>query len=157
MSRPRVERGPSAYIVHLGRNTKGLQRDEGSGLGLLKLNTHIRFILHFNLLWSPQLDKPFIACIDLGVEPAHMPDFFSIFMNDSMDTANMKGMLQVNVSPPNASPDGGPYAQAYYGYSLWRQVWENADRMGFEANSVGLMEFGNGASQQSITCTVHIT
>jgi hypothetical protein len=29
--------------------------------------------------------------------------------------------------------------------------------MGFEANSVGLMEFGKGASQQSITCTAHIT
>ncbi|KAJ7887685.1 hypothetical protein B0H13DRAFT_2277490 [Mycena leptocephala] len=41
-----------------------------------------------------------MACIDLGVEPAHMADFFSIFMNDSMDTANMKGMLQVNVFTP---------------------------------------------------------
>jgi hypothetical protein len=40
---------------------------------------------------------------------------------------------------------------------IWRQARENADRMGFEADSVGLMEFGNGASQQSITCTVHIT
>jgi hypothetical protein len=29
--------------------------------------------------------------------------------------------------------------------------------MGFEADSVGLMEFGKGASQQSITCTAHIT
>jgi hypothetical protein len=38
--------------------------------------------------------------IDLGVEPAHMPDLFSIFMNDAIDTANMKGMLQVNASPP---------------------------------------------------------
>ncbi|KAJ7822757.1 hypothetical protein B0H13DRAFT_1919979 [Mycena leptocephala] len=31
------------------------------------------------------------------------------------------------------------------------------DRMAFEANSVGLMGFGNGASQQSVTCTAHIT
>jgi hypothetical protein len=29
-----------------------------------------------------------MAHIDLGVEPAHMPDFFSIVMNDSMDTTN---------------------------------------------------------------------
>jgi hypothetical protein len=41
-----------------------------------------------------------MARIDLGVEPVHMPDFFSIVMNDSMDTANMKGMLQVNASTP---------------------------------------------------------
>jgi hypothetical protein len=122
------------------------------GLGLagsckIFVNTHIQacFILHFGLLRSPQLDKPFMACIDLGVEPAHMPDFFSIVMNDSMDTANMKGMLQVNAPPPNASRDGGPYAPEY-GYSIWRQARENADRMGFEANSVGLVEFGNGVS-----------
>jgi hypothetical protein len=36
-----------------------------------------------------------MARIDLGVEPAHMPDFSSIFMSDSMDTANIKGMIQV--------------------------------------------------------------
>jgi hypothetical protein len=40
-----------------------------------------------------------MARINLGVELAHIPDFFSIFMNDLMDTANMKGMLQVNASP----------------------------------------------------------
>jgi hypothetical protein len=41
-----------------------------------------------------------MARIDLGVELAHMPNLFSIFMNDSMDTANMEGMLQINASPP---------------------------------------------------------
>ncbi|KAJ7872425.1 hypothetical protein B0H13DRAFT_2349461 [Mycena leptocephala] len=86
-----------------------------------------------------------MARIDLGVEPAHMPNLFSIFMNDSMDTANMEGMLQMADLTPR------------YGYSIWRQARENADRMGFEADSVGFMEFGNGASQQSITCTAHIT
>ncbi|KAJ7887707.1 hypothetical protein B0H13DRAFT_2342304 [Mycena leptocephala] len=74
-----------------------------------------------------------MARIDLGVEPAHMPDSFSIFMNDSMDTANMKGVLQY--LPPGAG---------------------KVERMGFEANSVGHMEFGNGTSQQLITCTAHI-
>ncbi|KAJ7852229.1 hypothetical protein B0H13DRAFT_2359637 [Mycena leptocephala] len=58
-----------------------------------------------------------------------MPDFFSIFMNDSMDTANMKGMLQMVDLMPKCMDT---------------------------ANSVGLMEFGNGPSQQSI-CTAHIT
>ncbi|KAJ7857861.1 hypothetical protein B0H13DRAFT_2672650 [Mycena leptocephala] len=82
-----------------------------------------------------------MACIDLGVEPAHMSDLFSIFMNDSMDTANMKGMLQVIASPP-LTP---------------RQMADlTLKRMDTE-NSVGLVEFGNGASQQSIACTVHIT
>jgi hypothetical protein len=80
-----------------------------------------------------------MARIDRGLEPAHMSDLLSIFMNDSMDTANMKVMLQVNVLPPHASPDGRPHAQAY-GCSIWHQARENADRMGFEADSVGLME-----------------
>jgi hypothetical protein len=60
-------------------------------------------MLHLDLLRSSQLDKPFMACIDLGVEPAHMPDFFGIFMNNSMDTANMKGILQVNAFTPLTS------------------------------------------------------
>jgi hypothetical protein len=41
-----------------------------------------------------------MARMDLGVESAQMSDFFGIFMNDSMDTANMGAMLQVNASPP---------------------------------------------------------
>jgi hypothetical protein len=40
---------------------------------------------------------------------------------------------------------------------IWPGTEKNADQIGFEANSVGLMEFENGASQQSITCTAHIT
>ncbi|KAJ7841457.1 hypothetical protein B0H13DRAFT_1910288 [Mycena leptocephala] len=83
-----------------------------------------------------------MARIDLGVEPAHMPDFFSIFMNGSMENANMKGLLQMADLTPK---------------SIWRQARENGDWMGFEANSVGLMEFRNRPSQQSITCTAHIT
>ncbi|KAJ7887987.1 hypothetical protein B0H13DRAFT_2342078 [Mycena leptocephala] len=93
-----------------------------------------------------------MARIDLGVEPAHMPDFFSIFMNDSMDTANMKGMLQVNTSPPQRLTRWRTLRPSVSG-----QARKNADRMGFEANSVGLMEFGHGVNQQSITCTAHIT
>jgi hypothetical protein len=96
-----------------------------------------------------------MARIDLGVEPADITDFFSIFMDEPLDTANIKGMLQVNgFTPfmPHQIADLAPKRM-----DIWRQARENADRMGFEADSVGLMEFRNGANQQSITCTVYIT
>ncbi|KAJ7830376.1 hypothetical protein B0H13DRAFT_2433724 [Mycena leptocephala] len=91
------------------------------------MNIQPCFILHFDLLRSPQLDKPFMVRIDLGVEPVHIHDIFSIFVNDSMDTANMKGMLQMADLTPKR---------------IWGQARENADQMDFEADSVGLMKFG---------------
>ncbi|KAJ7238278.1 hypothetical protein B0H12DRAFT_1237955 [Mycena haematopus] len=39
---------------------------------------------------------------------------------------------------------------------IWRQARAGANRTGFSNDSVGLMEFGNGESQQTITCPVHI-
>ncbi|KAJ7205577.1 hypothetical protein B0H12DRAFT_1243447 [Mycena haematopus] len=39
---------------------------------------------------------------------------------------------------------------------IWCQAREGANRIGFSGDSVGLMEFGNGESQQTITCAVHI-
>ncbi|KAJ7872437.1 hypothetical protein B0H13DRAFT_2349475 [Mycena leptocephala] len=37
-----------------------------------------------------------------------MPDFFSIFMNDSIDTANMKGMLEMADLTPKRTGKRGP-------------------------------------------------
>ncbi|KAJ7857866.1 hypothetical protein B0H13DRAFT_2356795 [Mycena leptocephala] len=44
-----------------------------------------------------------MARIDLCVEPAHMPNFFSLFMNDSMDTVNMKACFRSTRHPPNVA------------------------------------------------------
>ncbi|KAJ6594919.1 hypothetical protein B0H19DRAFT_1057128 [Mycena capillaripes] len=95
-----------------------------------------------------------MARIDLGIEPADVPEFFNIFVNEPVDTANMKGMLRVNgFTPltPQQMDDLTPMRM-----NIWRQARENADRLGFQGDYVGLMEFGNGTSQQKITCTIHI-
>ncbi|KAJ7714031.1 hypothetical protein B0H14DRAFT_3523112 [Mycena olivaceomarginata] len=121
------------------------------------LNTHIQacFILHFDLLRRPQLDKPFMARIDIGIEPAEMPNFLNIFLGDQLDAKmKMKGMLQLNALtplPPGAIADLTPLRM-----DIWHQARESANRNGFSDDSFGLMEFGNGDGQQTITCPVHI-
>jgi hypothetical protein len=121
------------------------------------LNTHIQacFILHFDLLRRPQLDKPFMVRIDIGIEPAEMANFLNIFLGDQLDAKmKMKGMLQLNALtplPPGAIADLTPL-----GMDIWHQAHESANRNGFSDDSVGLMEFGNGDGQQTITCPVHI-
>jgi hypothetical protein len=79
--------------------------------------------------------------IDLGVEPAHMPECFSIFMNDSMDTANMKGMLQVNASPPGHLPRGKPRA----GWASRQIPWGSWSS-----------ETGRTSSRLRARCTYHV-
>ncbi|KAJ7914332.1 hypothetical protein B0H13DRAFT_1611638, partial [Mycena leptocephala] len=150
--------------THWSEHKKHCTEVDGSGIGRLVqnlysnplLNKHIQacFILHFNLLRSPQLDRPFMARIDIGVEPADMPDFFKIFMGEQLGNGKMKGMLQVNhftPVPPKAMADLTPMRM-----NIWRQARESADRNGFRGDSVGLVEFGNGESQQTLTFPVHI-
>ncbi|KAJ7162487.1 hypothetical protein C8R46DRAFT_1353380 [Mycena filopes] len=137
---------------------------DGSGIGRLVQNlwsnpllmTHIQacLILHFDLLDRPQLDKPFMARIDLGIEPANTAQFFDIFIGKPIPTDKIPGMLQVNAFtplPPTAMADLTPKRM-----DIWRQARAAADKTGFRGDSVGLLEFGNGENVQTITLPVHI-
>ncbi|KAJ6632099.1 hypothetical protein B0H10DRAFT_2426955 [Mycena sp. CBHHK59/15] len=120
------------------------------------LNTYLQacFILHFDLLRRPQLDKPFMARLDIGIEPADMPDFFNIFIGQPLGAGKIKGMVQVNAFTPltpAAMAELTPMRK-----EIWRQARESANKMGYGGDSVGLVEMGSGESEQTITCPVHI-
>ncbi|KAJ7504839.1 hypothetical protein B0H11DRAFT_1979569 [Mycena galericulata] len=139
-------------------------RGEGSGiLRLVKnfysnkvLNTHIQacLIMHFDLLRHPQLGTPFMARVDLGIEPADMPDFFDIFIGKPPRTEKLKGMVQVNAFTP--LPPAALAALTPMRKEIWRKARESADISGFGGDSIGLIELGNGESVQTITVPVHI-
>ncbi|KAJ7731948.1 hypothetical protein B0H14DRAFT_3616050 [Mycena olivaceomarginata] len=100
-------------------------------------NTHIQACFHppFRPPTPPAARQALMARIDIDIEPAEMPNF----LGDQLDAKmKMKGMLQLNALTPL------PPAR------------ESANRNGFSDDSVGLMEFGNGDGQQTITCPVHI-
>ncbi|KAJ7759626.1 hypothetical protein B0H16DRAFT_595442 [Mycena metata] len=93
---------------HWPTHKKSCGKVDGSGIGRLiqnlfsnyLLNTHIQacFALHFDLLTRPQLDRPFMARIDIGIEPADMNECFNIFMGEAV-AAKIQGMLQGDLTP----------------------------------------------------------
>ncbi|KAJ7161913.1 armadillo-type protein [Mycena crocata] len=94
------------------------------------LSTHLQacFILDFDLLHHPLLDSPFMARVDIGIEPADMPESINIFMGERVSD-KMRGMLQ----------------------EILRTARRSAKR-----EPVGLVEFGNGESLQTFTFPVYI-
>lgn len=63
-------------------------------------------------------------------------------------------MLQVNHFTPVAAEAMADLTRVRM--NIWRQARESADRNGFRGDSVGLVEFGNGESPQTLTFPVHI-
>ncbi|KAJ7140664.1 hypothetical protein C8R44DRAFT_866369 [Mycena epipterygia] len=118
---------------------------------VLKSNLQACFVLHFDLLRHAQLDKPFRARVDIGIEPADMVDFFNIF-NGQPPANNLLGMVQVNAFTPLPPVTLAGLTPMHR--ESWRQTREHADKMGYRGDSVGLLEFGNG--DETFMLAVHI-
>ncbi|KAJ7659303.1 hypothetical protein DFH06DRAFT_1327129 [Mycena polygramma] len=58
------------------------------------------FILHFDLLRFPQVDKPIVAEIELAIEPVKSRDFARIFVGAPLGEKPIMGMLQINAFTP---------------------------------------------------------
>ncbi|KAJ6608434.1 hypothetical protein B0H10DRAFT_2226843 [Mycena sp. CBHHK59/15] len=118
------------------------------------LNIYLQacFILHFDLLRHPQLDEPFMARVDIGIEPADIPDFMKIFFRQLLEE-KIKGMVQVNTFTPitTAEVELGSGSK-----EVWRLARESTNKMGFKHDSVGLVDMGNSENEQTIACPVHI-
>ncbi|KAJ7726109.1 hypothetical protein B0H16DRAFT_1735813 [Mycena metata] len=66
----------------------------------LNLYLQAYLILHFDLLRHPHVDPPFNARVDIGIEPAEIPDFLDIFLGNQPRAGETKGMVQVNAVTP---------------------------------------------------------
>ncbi|KAJ7230115.1 hypothetical protein GGX14DRAFT_409997 [Mycena pura] len=150
--------------AHWPQHKKSCKEVEGSGFQKLVqnfysnpiLNKHLQacFIIHFDLLRRPVLDAPFMARVDIAIEPADMPAFFNVFCGEPVPAGTFMGMLQVNrFTPlsPEAMADLTPMRR-----EIWRQARESADKSGYAGHPVGLVEFGTGDSEQTLTCAVHV-
>lgn len=58
------------------------------------------FILDFDLLARPRCDEPFLARVDVGIEPSDILDFAEILLGKEPFTKKVQGMLQVNGFTP---------------------------------------------------------
>ncbi|KAJ7602105.1 hypothetical protein B0H17DRAFT_1212146 [Mycena rosella] len=154
---------PWCQKAHCPQHKKSCSNVDGSGILKLVqtfyanklLNTHLQacFILQFDLLRRPQLDKPFMVRVNIDIEPADMPDFFNIFIRQTV-LDKIKGMLQVNAFTPVTPAAMADLRQMRK--DIWRETRDSAHKVGFKNDSVGLAEIGNAASEQTITAPVHI-
>ncbi|KAJ7116158.1 hypothetical protein C8R43DRAFT_902511 [Mycena crocata] len=90
------------------------------------------FILAFNLLRNSRSDRPFVARIDIGVEPTDMEQFIPVYNRQSAD--RVQGMVQVNTFTP--LPDSFIVPQAR---EIWRLTKENISENGLGSCPVGLL------------------
>ncbi|KAJ6626094.1 hypothetical protein B0H10DRAFT_2000297 [Mycena sp. CBHHK59/15] len=151
-------------IKHWPHHKKSCNIVDGSGI--LKLVNNLNsnplfnqylqacFILDFDLLRHPQLDKPFMARIDIGIEPADTTDLFNIFLGQPLSEEKIKGMVQVNAFTPATPAQMAELTPKRK--EIWRKARESLNKGGFPGDSMGLMEFANGESEMTITVEVHI-
>ncbi|KAJ7277368.1 hypothetical protein C8J57DRAFT_1021447, partial [Mycena rebaudengoi] len=140
--------------------------NEVDGSGILKLVKNLQanpildmvlqecFILDFDLLRRPRLDKPFMARIDIALEPANITDFGAIFFGQSPVGETMQGMVQVKgftPGTPGMMRDLAPRCK-----EMWREARAQADTDGFRRDSIGLVEIANSGTDNSLTLPIHI-
>jgi len=118
---------------------------------LLMIFLQACLICRFDLLHNSAPDKPFMARIDIGIEPSDIAVCYQLFVG--AEIANeVEGMLQLNhlstfdlVTQP-LTPNR---------LELWRRMREEVNSMGCSSDPVGLVEFVND-SEHSIIVPVHI-
>lgn len=109
-----------------------------------------------SLLRNPHLDKPFMARVDIAIEPADIPQFFDIYMGKPLDIDKpILGMAQVNAirpATPEAMANLTPMRQR-----IWETARGEANSDGDAGSSVGLIEVVKGGSDQAITMPIFIS
>ncbi|KAJ7732709.1 hypothetical protein B0H16DRAFT_1893018 [Mycena metata] len=107
------------------------------------------FILQFDLLRSPRIDKPFVGLVDFGIEPVEFSNFSKIFTNQRLGDGEVEAMVQMNSFKPLTSPISPG------GQTVWRQA---VDRIKDEEHawSVVLAKISTGGSGVTATSTLTI-
>ncbi|KAJ7502694.1 hypothetical protein B0H11DRAFT_646961 [Mycena galericulata] len=99
------------------------------------LNTNLQccFVLAFDLINQPRLNKPFVARLDLGVEPTEIIKFSEVYTGRHTDSP-IPGMVQLNAFKP--IPDSAIQEDWKL---IWRQTKEAAESAGFPDATVCIL------------------
>ncbi|KAJ7116661.1 hypothetical protein C8R44DRAFT_880017 [Mycena epipterygia] len=114
-------------------------------------NLQACFILHFDLLRFPQIDKPFAAMIELGIEPAEFLDFSKIFAGQPPGDREITGMVQVNSFQPFSRTEVAGMR------AIKHEIWHVAkDSLLDDKKDTRCFQVGNGENRQTITAPMII-
>ncbi|KAG1726005.1 uncharacterized protein EDB91DRAFT_78128 [Suillus paluster] len=127
---------------------------------LLMSYLKIGIIFDCGLLDNPRIgfDMPFMARVDIAVEPSDILDFVGLYLNDKAVGEKLQGMLQVNAitswHPSTQTPLTPKRLQT------WREARARCNAEGFAKDPVGLIEFIGCShvkdSGNSVTTELHI-
>jgi len=109
-------------------------------------------IYHFNLLHNSDPDRPFMARIDVGIEPSDITTCFHLFDGAEIKT-EVEGMLQLNAIT-TCDLVANPLIPNRL--NVWQRIREEVNAKGGLSDPVGLVEFVND-TQHSITTPIHIS
>ncbi|KAG1767628.1 hypothetical protein EDD22DRAFT_874672 [Suillus occidentalis] len=127
---------------------------------LLMTYLKIGIIFDCGLFDNPRIgfDVPFMARVDVAVEPSDILDFVGLYLNDEAVGEKLQGMLQVNAITPWRPSMQGPLTPKRL--QIWREARAKYNAEGFTKDPVGLVEFIGCScaedSGNSVTAELHI-
>ena len=111
---------------------------------ILRGSLQICLALNFNLVKKPTPDTPFMARVDVGLEPSDITVFFRLYagMYGNTEPEEIEGMLQINAVTP--SPQSiTPYPRSL---DFWRETRKKLCADGQASTYAVIVEFiSNGA------------
>ncbi|KAG2139236.1 hypothetical protein DEU56DRAFT_323939 [Suillus clintonianus] len=125
-------------------------------MGYLKIG----ILFDCGLLDNPRIgfDVPFMARVDIAVEPSDILDFTRLYLNDKAVGEKLQGMLQVNSITPWHSSMQSPLTPRRL--QKWREARARCNEEGCAKDPVGLVEFIGCScaedSGNSVTAEFHI-
>lgn len=126
-------------------------------IGYLKVG----IIFVCGLLDNPRIgfDTPFLARVEIAIEPSDVLDFAGLYFNDRAVGEKLQGMVQFNAITPWKSPSmQAPLTPKRL--NLWREARARCNAEGFTKDPVGLIGFVGCRSAydtgNSMTTELHI-
>ncbi|KAG2153415.1 hypothetical protein DEU56DRAFT_977093 [Suillus clintonianus] len=125
-------------------------------MGYLKIG----IIFDCGLLDKPGIgfDVPFVARVDIGIEPSDILDFIGLYLDDKAIGEKLQGMVQVNAVTPRYPSLMRPLTPQQL--HLWREARAMYNAKGFAKDPVGLVDFVDGSCpgywKNGVTVGLHI-
>ncbi|KIJ97004.1 hypothetical protein K443DRAFT_681843 [Laccaria amethystina LaAM-08-1] len=121
---------------------------------ILRVNLEACLALNFDLLKKPAPDTPFMACVDVGLEPSDITVFLRLYagMYGNTEPEEIEGMLQINaVTPTPQSITPHPHR-----LDRWREKRKQLCANGQASTPVVIVEFVSNGAPGAYSCVLPI-
>lgn len=121
----------------------------------------VGIVFRCGLLDNPRIgfDVPFVARVDIAIEPSDILDFIALYLGENIDEEKLQGMVQVNAI---TSCHPSLLSLTPQRPQIWREERAKYNAEGFAKDPVGLIDFVDGTTyakdsfQHAVTSGLHI-